>query len=77
VARILRIPLKEVHESPYRIISGGSETEIRVATIVHFKQRLRNVRLTTLDDLSGHFSCGAGSDVSAKPASKRLPTAAS
>jgi len=77
VARILRIPLKEVHESPYRIISGGSKTEFRVATIVHFKQRPRKVRLTILDDLNGPFGCGAASDVSAKPASKRLSTAAS
>jgi plasmid stabilization system protein ParE len=33
-------PLKEVHESPYRIIYGFSEGELRVVTIVHFKQQL-------------------------------------
>jgi plasmid stabilization system protein ParE len=33
-------PLKEVHESPYRIIYDFSEEEFRVVTIVHFKQRL-------------------------------------
>ena len=33
-------PLKEVHESPYRIIYGFSKAEFRVVTIVHFKQRL-------------------------------------
>jgi ParE toxin of type II toxin-antitoxin system, parDE len=33
-------PLKEVHESPYRIIYSFSETEFRVVTIVHFKQQL-------------------------------------
>ncbi|MDD2762522.1 MAG: type II toxin-antitoxin system RelE/ParE family toxin [Opitutaceae bacterium] len=32
--------LKEVHESPYRIIYAFSEEELRVVTIVHFKQRL-------------------------------------
>ncbi len=38
-------PLKEVHESPYRIIYGFSEHEFRVVTIVHFKERLTKVRL--------------------------------
>jgi plasmid stabilization system protein ParE len=38
--------LKEVHESPYRIIYGYSEAEFRVVTIVHFKQKLRKDRLT-------------------------------
>lgn len=38
-------PLKEVHESPYRIIYGYSETEFRVVTIVHFKQQLEKGRL--------------------------------
>ena len=33
-------PLKEVHESPYRIIYGISEEGFRVLTIVHFKQQL-------------------------------------
>ena len=32
--------LKEVHESPYRIIYAFTETEFRVVTIVHFKQQL-------------------------------------
>lgn len=39
-------PLKEVHESPYRIIYGFSEDEFRVVTIVHFKQPLEKKRLT-------------------------------
>jgi toxin ParE1/3/4 len=39
-------PLKEVHESPYRIIYGFSESEFRVVTIVHFKDRLAKTRLT-------------------------------
>jgi plasmid stabilization system protein ParE len=38
-------PLKEVHESPYRIVYGYSETEFRVVTIVHFKQKLAKDRL--------------------------------
>jgi plasmid stabilization system protein ParE len=38
-------PLKEVHESPYRIVYGYSETEFRVVTIVHFKQKLAKNRL--------------------------------
>jgi hypothetical protein len=33
-------PLKEVHESPYRIIYRFSNSELCVVTIVHFKQRL-------------------------------------
>jgi len=39
-------PLKEVHESPYRIIYGFSETEFRVVTVIHFKQPLSKKRLT-------------------------------
>ena len=39
-------PLKEVHESPYRIIYGFSETEFRVVTVVHFKERLDRKRVT-------------------------------
>ena len=39
-------PLKEVHESPYRIIYGFSDEEFRVVTVVHFKQRLEKKRLT-------------------------------
>ena len=39
-------PLKEVHESPYRIIYDFSDSELRVVTIVHFKQRLEARRLT-------------------------------
>lgn len=31
-------PLKEVHESPYRIIYEFTDTELRVVTIVHFKR---------------------------------------
>jgi toxin ParE1/3/4 len=38
-------PLKEVHESPYRIIYVFSETTLHVVTIVHFKQRLTKARL--------------------------------
>lgn len=38
-------PLKEVHESPYRIIYGFSDDEFRVVTIVHFKQQLEKKRL--------------------------------
>ncbi len=33
-------PLKEVHESPYRIIYAFTATELQVVTIVHFKQQL-------------------------------------
>ena len=32
--------LREVHESPYRIIYAFNEDELQVVTIVHFKQRL-------------------------------------
>jgi plasmid stabilization system protein ParE len=32
--------LKEVHELPYRIIYTFTEKELRVVTIVHFKQQL-------------------------------------
>jgi plasmid stabilization system protein ParE len=39
-------PLKEVHESPYRIIYNFSDAEFRVVTIVHFKQQLQKDRLT-------------------------------
>lgn len=38
-------PLKEVHELPYRIIYSFSDSELRVVTIVHFKQRLETGRL--------------------------------
>ncbi len=31
--------LKEVHESPYRIVYAFTDDELRVVTIVHFKQR--------------------------------------
>ncbi|MEO7413927.1 MAG: hypothetical protein ABIZ81_11280 [Opitutaceae bacterium] len=30
--------LKEVHESPYRIIYQSSQSEVWVVTIVHFKE---------------------------------------
>ena len=39
--------LKEVHESPYRIIYTCSDEEFRVVTIVHFKQRHTKKRLTS------------------------------
>jgi toxin ParE1/3/4 len=39
-------PLKEVHESPYRIIYRFSDSEFWVVTIVHFKERLDPKRLT-------------------------------
>ena len=42
-------PLKEVHESPYRIIYGFSEREFRVVTIVHFKERLAKDRLASAE----------------------------
>jgi plasmid stabilization system protein ParE len=32
--------LKEVHESPYRIIYSFAVLELKVVTIVHFRQRL-------------------------------------
>jgi len=38
-------PLKEVHESPYRIIYGFSEDEFRVVTIVHFREQLTSKRI--------------------------------
>lgn len=38
--------LKEVHESPYRIIYAASADEFRVVTIVHFKQQLAKKRLS-------------------------------
>jgi plasmid stabilization system protein ParE len=38
-------PLREVHESPDRIIYAFSESELRVITIVHFKQRLAKKRV--------------------------------
>jgi toxin ParE1/3/4 len=38
-------PLREVHESPYRIVYGIAESELRVMTIVHFKQRLERAKL--------------------------------
>ena len=31
--------LREVHESPYRVIYAFTEHELRVVTIVHFKQQ--------------------------------------
>ena len=34
-------PLREVHESPYRIIYRFSDSELWVVTIVHFRQRLK------------------------------------
>lgn len=40
-------PLKEVHESPYRIIYQFSDTEFWVVTVVHFKERLEKKRLTS------------------------------
>ena len=39
-------PLKEVHESPYRIIYQFSASEFWVVTVVHFKERLDRKRLT-------------------------------
>jgi toxin ParE1/3/4 len=40
-------PLREVHESPYRIIYESTDAELRVVTIVHFKDRLTKKRLTS------------------------------
>ena len=40
-------PLKEVHESPYRIIYRFSTAEFWVVTIVHFKAPLERKRLTS------------------------------
>ena len=39
-------PLKEVHESPYRIIYRFSRSELWVVTIVHFKEQLDRKKLT-------------------------------
>lgn len=39
-------PLKEVHESPDRVIYQFSDTEFWVVTVVHFKERLEKKRLT-------------------------------
>ena len=39
-------PLREVHESPYRIIYAHSDSVLQVITIVHFKQQLTKARLT-------------------------------
>lgn len=39
-------PLKEVHESPYRIIYAFSDEALRIVTIVHFKQQLPRKKLT-------------------------------
>ena len=39
-------PLKEIHESPYRIIYRFTETEFWVVTVVHFKEPLDRTRLT-------------------------------
>ncbi len=33
--------LKEVHESPYRIIYSYTPHELKVVTVVHFRQRLK------------------------------------
>jgi len=38
--------LKEVHESPYRIIYAFTDEKLRVVTIVHFKQQLSQIGLT-------------------------------
>ncbi|MBI2513457.1 MAG: type II toxin-antitoxin system RelE/ParE family toxin [Opitutae bacterium] len=38
-------PLREIHESPYRIVYRHTEEEFQVITIVHFKQRLGRRRL--------------------------------
>lgn len=37
--------LKEVHEAPYRIIYQVSDDELRVVTVVHFKQQLARAKL--------------------------------
>jgi toxin ParE1/3/4 len=37
--------LREVHESPYRIIYRASEDNLEVVTIVHFKQQLPSKRI--------------------------------
>jgi plasmid stabilization system protein ParE len=46
VHEYLEKPLKEVHESPYRIIYEYSGEEFRVVTVVHFKQPLEKKRLS-------------------------------
>ena len=38
-------PLREVHESPYRIVYRLAGESVQIVTIVHFKQRLQSVRL--------------------------------
>lgn len=38
--------LREVHESPYRIIYRWSDSDLWVVTIVHFRERLGGKRLT-------------------------------
>ena len=38
-------PLREVHESPYRIIYRVTDAHLQAVTIVHFKQRLQRTRL--------------------------------
>jgi toxin ParE1/3/4 len=35
------LPLKEIHEPPYRVIYEFSAEIVNVVTIVHFKQRLK------------------------------------
>ena len=35
------LPLKEVHEAPYRIIYQLSPDRIQIVTIIHFKKRLQ------------------------------------
>ena len=40
------LPLKEVHASPYRIIYAYSEEDLKVITIIHFRQVLSKGRLT-------------------------------
>jgi hypothetical protein len=40
-------PLREVHESPYRIVYQYSEETFWVVTVVHFKERLHKKRLTS------------------------------
>lgn len=37
--------LREVHESPYRIIYGCHDDELHVVTIVHFRQTLEREHL--------------------------------
>ena len=40
------LPLKEIHASPYRIIYAYSEEDLKVITIIHFRQILSKERLT-------------------------------